>query len=267
MDDFRYASLDSEIEGYWDKRAKSYSNSIRGELADNRHAAWKRSLEHVAGDYIIEARREGRTARALDLGCGPGFFSIVLAELGCAVDAVDASSQMLDHARANVTATSYSSQISFHESDVLRLPFDNNAFDVALSRNLTWVVLDPEAAYAEWLRVLRPGGKLVVYDANWYLYLVNEEIDAQRRLDQENNVLEGIAENARATAAQVKHCEEIAEQLPLTSVLRPAWDLETLPRLGASRVRADEGVWKELWTESEQAYYASSPLFLIEAIK
>ena len=106
-----------------------------------------------------------------------------------------------------------------------------------------------------------------MFDANWYRYLVDESIDAQRRIDQESNVPECWDEDSLATTAEEKHCEEIAARLPLTPVLRPAWDLEVLPRLGARHVRADEEVWGELWTESEQAYYGSSPLFLVDAVK
>ena len=267
MDDLRNGGLESEIEEYWDVRAESFSNGVRGELGDDRHIAWKRVLERAMSGCLAEAYLYGRTVRALDLGCGPGFFSIVLAELGCAVDAVDASAEMLECARANVDAAACSLQVSFHESDVTHLPFEDDTFDVVACRNLTWLMLDPEAAYAEWLRVLRPGGKLVVFDANWYRYLVDESIDAQRRIDQESNVPECWDEDSLATTAEEKHCEEIAARLPLTPVLRPAWDLEVLPRLGARHVRADEEVWGELWTESEQAYYGSSPLFLVDAVK
>ena len=53
----------------------------------------------------------------------------------------------------------------------------------------------------------------------------------------------------------------------MTALLRPDWDLELLARLGAAESRADTSIWKTLWTESEQAYYASSPPFLVEALR
>ena len=48
-------------------------------------------------------------------------------------------------------------------------------FDVVISRNLTWNLKDPKRAYEEWCRVLKPGGKLLNFDANWYGYLYDEE--------------------------------------------------------------------------------------------
>lgn len=259
--------LQTEIENYWNGRANSYSNGVRGELEDNRHIAWKIVLERAICGCLLEADMEGRVTRVLDLGCGPGFFSIVFAELDCIVDGVDASPEMLEKARLNIEAVGYDNCVTLHESDVAALPFDDDIFDVVACRNLMWLMLEPEAAYAEWLRVLRPGGKLLVFDANWYRYLVDPQIDAARRADQQNNTLEGWEEDAQATPDEERRCEQIAAYLPATPLLRPAWDLDVLPRLGAKRVHANEDVWKEIWTESEQAFYASSPMFLVEAVK
>lgn len=259
-------ALETEINDYWDERAESYSNGVRGELSDDRSDAWRKALTRVSRAYIGETLSDTH-ARVLDLGCGPGFFSVLFAEMGCAVDAVDASEEMLVRARSNAAARGCFSQITFHQGDVTRLPFADNTFDIIASRNLMWLMRDPVAAYSEWMRVLRPGGKLVVFDANWYLYLADPVVDAQRIIDQEGKVVEEWGEDARATTAEEQRCEAIAAELPLTSVLRPAWDLETLARLGAARVSADEKAWLKLWTESESRFYASSPLFMVEATK
>lgn len=267
MGDVARAALEAEIGRYWDERAESYSNGVRGELGDSRRDAWQRVLERVSDARISHAAAHNRSARVLDLGCGPGFFSILFAEMGCFVDAVDASDEMLGRARANAKAMDVEASITFHQGDVTVLPFDADSFDIVASRNLTWLMRDPVAAYAEWMRVLRPGGKLVVFDANWYLYLANPDIDAQRRFDQEGSDIVEWKEDARATTAEERRCEAIAAELPLTPVVRPAWDLEILSDLGASHVQADENVWAEVWTESEGRFYASSPLFLIEAVK
>ena len=261
------SALEAEIGDYWNIRAESYSNSVRAELGDARSDAWRRALGRVSDGHIVKARTGARACRVLDLGCGPGLFSILFAEMGCAVDAVDASGEMLMRARANVAAEGFSESVAFHQGDVARLRFEDDTFDIVASRNLTWLLRDPEAAYAEWMRVLRPGGKLVVFDANWYLYLFDEEIDARRRADQDGNDIEEWAEDARATTAEEKRCEQFARELPLSSVVRPAWDIRVLPRFGASHVRVDEEAWAELWTKSEAAFYASSPLFMVEAVK
>ena len=261
------AELEAEIGNYWDERAETYSNNIRGELGDNRGEAWHRVLDRVSCGPLAERRVAGITPRVLDLGCGPGFFSILFAQMDCMVDAMDASDEMLDRARRNVGINGLDEKVVFHKGDVTELPFEDGRFDIVASRNLMWLMRDPEAAYAEWMRVLRPGGKLVVYDANWYLYLFDEEIDARRHADQDGNEVKEWDENSRATTAEEKRCERFALELPLSPVVRPAWDVEVLSKLGAAQVNVDEEVYAEVWTESEAAFFASSPLFAVEAVK
>lgn len=259
--------LGETITEYWDERAQSYSNGINGELEDSRRDVWAAALDKVMGGVLAEARADGRTPRVADLGCGPGFFSVLLAQMGCEVDAVDGSAGMVALARDNVSKMVPGGAVAFHERDLLSLPFSDGTFDACVCRNVTWLMREPVAAYVEWLRVLRPGGKLVAFDANWYRYLVDPEVGAKRRADQDGNVLEGWDEDAQATSDEERRCELIAAELPLTGVLRPAWDLDALAGLGVSTVRADEDAWLRLWSESEQSYYASSPMFMVEAVK
>ena len=257
-----------EITAYWDERAVSYSNSVADELGGPRRDSWERAIDGLTQEKLAQARREDRMPRVLDLGCGPGFFSILFSERGARVDALDASLEMLAKAQANYAAApAGEGHVMFHHGDISSLPFPDNTFDVAISRNVTWLMTKPEITYAEWIRVLRPGGKLIIFDANWYLYLCNDEVDAARKIDQSNNALEERGENMQATVTQQKRCEEIALKLPLTPILRPAWDIDVLTKLGITTIRADESIGNTLWTADEQAYYASSPLFLVEAVK
>ena len=251
-----------ELVEYWDERSTSYFNGVEGELSDGRRDAWNHVLNGLLEKQVCD-----RTLHVLDLGCGPGFFSVIFAALGCQVTAVDMSAAMIERARQSLEAESLVEKVEFHQGDAASLPFADNTFDLAVSRNITWLMRDPESAYAEWLRVLVPGGRLAVFDSNWYLYLFDSEVDAKRRECVEGHVLEGWDEDAQATPDEEKRCEEMAKKLPLSSVLRPAWDLEVLTRLGASSSRTDESVWRGVWTASEQEYYAYAPMFLVEAIK
>ena len=259
--------LADDIRAYWDERSTSYSRGVLAELGDGRHHVWQGVLSRVTSSCRADAQAAGRQARALDVGCGPGFFSILLAELGCAVVGADGSERMLDKARANTRETVPAAAVTFEQTDFAQLPFADASFDLVVSRNVTWLMRTPEATYAEWLRVLRPGGKLLVFDANWYRYLVDDEVDERRRADQATGEIEEWDEDSRATDDEERRCEKLALGLPLTSVLRPAWDLATLPALGATSVTADECAWQTLWTAGEQRFYASSPLFMIEATK
>ena len=57
--------------------------------------------------------------------------------------------------------------IRFAEADAEQLPFRAGSFDLAISRHLLWTLPHPEAAVDEWIRVLRPGGRLVVVDSQF----------------------------------------------------------------------------------------------------
>ena len=75
---------------YWSQDAENYGDIIRKELASFRVKAWQ--------NYLRE-KLPADTRKVLDLGCGPGFFSIILAEMGYEVTAVDCSEGMLAQAR------------------------------------------------------------------------------------------------------------------------------------------------------------------------
>ena len=205
--------------------------------------------------------------KVLDLGCGPGFFEILLSQLGCQVDAVDSSTQMLARACDNVALAGDPERVEFFCGDIAKLPFVSDVYDVVISRNVTWLMRDPVATYVEWQRVLKPGGKLLVFDANWYTYLADEALDRARLCDQVDPSILNWGDRSFASTAQERRCEAIARELPHTYHQRPAWDLETVPRLGFAQVSADESVHRRVWNAGEQAFYATSPLFAVEAVK
>lgn len=257
------AAIDTqEISRYWDVRAPSYSNGIRDEMAGFERRAWTQLLSER-----ICALGDPADLRVLDLGCGPGFFSMLLARLGCRVDALDASEGMLEQARANAACAGMENEITFHKGDIKLTCFNDNSFDAVVSRNVTWLLDDPRQAYAEWRRVLVSGGKMVAFDANWYRYLADAETDRKRTADQRDASVLEWADDAMATSAEERACERIARRLPLTYELRPAWDAAVLTDLGYSSVHTDESIWRRVWSRGERLFYGSSPLFMIEAVK
>ena len=104
-------------------------------------------------------------ARVLDLGCGTGSLSILLAEKGFEVSAVDASLRMLEHARRK--ASEHQVRVAYDEMDAAALVFAAASFDVVLARHLVWALPDPGDALVRWLSLLRPGGRLVLIEGRW----------------------------------------------------------------------------------------------------
>ena len=198
----------------------------------------------------------------LEVGTGPGFFAILLCELGYDVTAIDLTPAMLAEAKKN--AGTLADEIHWMEMNAEALDFADGSFDVVVSRNLTWNLPHPVQAYAEWARVLRPGGLLLNFDANWYSYLFDD--DARRAYDRDraNSAEQGVGDQNVGENFDVM--EGIARRMPLSNIRRPAWDLRQLHALGLD-AEADETVWRCVWSEEEKLNFASTPLFVIRGIK
>ncbi len=251
------AALCRQITEYWDRRAPSYTDVVRKNLSGGWDAVW--------ADLLLERfpAQAPETLRVLDVGTGPGFYAIILAGRGCRVTAVDCSAAMLDEARRNAGALA--KRIEFRRMDAQALDFPDGSFDAVVTRNLTWNLPDPEKAYREWLRVLRPGGALLNFDANWYAYLVDEDKRAAFERDRENTRLLQVEDHE--AYAESRLMEDITRSLPMTARRRPDWDLDVLRALGCSRVAADRRAGERVWNEEEKINYASTPGFLIWATK
>jgi ubiquinone/menaquinone biosynthesis C-methylase UbiE len=70
-------------------------------------------------------------------------------------------------AEARRKAAEHDAAVRFEEADAEQLPFPSGRFDFAISRHVLWTLPHPAAAVAEWVRVLRPGGRLVVLDGRF----------------------------------------------------------------------------------------------------
>lgn len=105
--------------------------------------------------------------RVLDVGCGPGFFAAELLPLvgaNGAVVGVDTSAPMLAAAARRCEGLG---NATFHEGSATSLPLPDRSFDRALCVQVLGHVADVPAALAEIHRVLRPGGRVLVWDVDW----------------------------------------------------------------------------------------------------
>ncbi len=250
-------ALSGTIEQYWTRRASSYTEVVKKNLADGWDGKW--------ADELIRnfPKAEGRALRILDIGTGPGFYAIILAARGYEVTAVDMSEGMLEQARNN--AGKLAGKIRFCKMDAQELSFKDNEFDVIVTRNLTWNLPDPVKAYGEWRRVLRDGGVMLNIDSNWYAYLFDDEKRLEKQADRENTIQAGFDDHESYDEGWLM--ENISRSLPMGRLPRPQWDAVTLLDLGFKNVSADTSVSKRLWSREEMSNYASTPCFLIRAVK
>ena len=148
--------LGEKIVSYWGNRAEGYSEYNREELAGDKWQDWIAEIKKQL------PKKEKPEIRILDIGTGPGFFAVLLAQEGYQVTAIDCTAEMLAEAQANAGALA--AQITWRQMDAQKLEFADESFNLVLSRNLTWVLEEPETAYAEWYRVLKPAGILLNFD-------------------------------------------------------------------------------------------------------
>ncbi len=212
------------IEKYWDTRSEGFSKRVRDELKTD-HDKWSEKLDFYLKDI------EGK--KVLDIGCGPGFFTIILSEKGYDVTAFDYSPDMLKEAEKNVQNSGYSAK--FVRGDAQNLPFEDEEFDIIVSRNLTWNLESPKKAYEEWLRVLKPKGIIINCDGNHYSYMYRDEYE----LEREQWGL-GIGHNPEYIGnVDTSVIDDIAKDLPLSKQLRPAWDLDFMLEAGVKYAGAE----------------------------
>ncbi|MEU9454520.1 methyltransferase domain-containing protein [Streptomyces sp. NPDC048277] len=146
---------------------------------------------------------------ALDAACGTGRHTAYLHELGHHVIGVDASQEMLALARKRLP------DVELHEADLHRLPVPDNAVDTVVCTLALTHVPDLAPVLAEFARVLRPGGHLVLSDAHLLVSYLSPTLARRPGPDGSPSLL---AEYHRPLSAylaaalplgfQVVHCEE-----------------------------------------------------------
>lgn len=240
--------LAARIRRYWSHRAPDFGRLRREELQSDKFALW---YDEIAPR--LPAPLPGRALRILDVGTGPGFFAVLLAGQRHEVIGIDICSEMLQEAER--LARGAACQVTFLRMDASRLNFPDQSFDCVLTRNLTWTLLRPGRAYAEWLRVLRPGGVLLNFDAD---YGVANFMDAAKE--------EGRHAHAGMDSALLREGENIRRSLAISRETRPVWDMAMLRRVGFSSCTCDTALSSRVFTRRDSAYNPV-PMFALRAVR
>ena len=247
-----------EINATWTIRSDNYNKYVCEELETERPLKWIRRIEENAPDT--------RPLKVLDAGCGPGFFSAILSKAGHKVTGIDGSERMLEHAREN--AARYGKEPELIQGDFGKLPFAADSFDLLVSRNVTHIIQEHLKVYGEWHRVLKPGGVLLIFDANWHLPYQPGPVreDAIRR---ERACLEqyGSGFTHDGSYEYIDSALEPANFRVFGKSVRPDFDIGVLCQLPFKDISFERDVTEELWSEKEKLAYGATPLYMIRAVK
>ncbi|GAC1619774.1 MAG: methyltransferase domain-containing protein [Ktedonobacteraceae bacterium] len=127
----------------------------------------------------------------LDVGCGPGTDTITLADLvgpTGRVVGVDYDPTMITEANRRAEQAGCSAWCYHQQGDAKVLPLETGIFDSCRSERLFQHVCNPAAVLAEMVRVTKPGGRVVVWDADWgTLSIDTPEVDIERRMVRAHN--------------------------------------------------------------------------------
>ena len=141
----------------WDAEAAAFDDEPDHGLRDPAtREAWR---------ALLRRHLPGPPARIADLGCGTGTLSVLLADEGYAVDGVDFSSQMVARARAKAGDRD---GLAFVVADAAEPPLAEGGYDVVLCRHVLWALPDQPAALGGWVRLLGPGGLLLLVEGFWH---------------------------------------------------------------------------------------------------
>jgi len=120
-----------------------------------------------AHEALLKELRPKKGMRVLDIGSGSGETVLAIAEkvgpTGKAVG-IDFSSEGVALARERAKERNLENIAEFHQSNALELPFPDNSFDAAISECVVCLIQDKQKALNEKVRVLKPGGRVIMHD-------------------------------------------------------------------------------------------------------
>ena len=215
------SAIEQRVRHYWTLRSHDFGVVRKNELDNDMGQRWLCELEKLLPD--------GKNLRILDVGTGTGFFAILLSQAGQRVEGIDLTPAMLSEAQE--VAAQRGLSIVFREMDAQALDYPDESFDVVLSRNLTWTLPEPEKAYREWFRVLKPGGWLLNFDAD---YAANVRSHSMQNCKVAPDSPYG---HIGMTDALQQENDEITLTMDIGQ-LRPAWDTRKLNVLSLSGITA-----------------------------
>lgn len=238
--------IEQRVKNYWTARSHDFGTVRKNELESDMGKRWLEEIER----HLPQGKLD-----ILDVGTGTGFFAILLARLGHRVTGIDLTPAMIAESRA--LAGSMGLDIDFRQMNAQELSFEDERFDVVISRNLTWTLPEPQKAYSQWYRVLKKGGVLLNYDADYAENVRSESTQNCSVAPDSPYGHVGMTERLKEENDAITLALDIGKK-------RPEWDAQVLRELGVRECCTDLRVGARVLGASD---LVNAPMFGIFARK
>ena len=119
----------------------------------------------VATGHAVEKLAPQADHHVLDVGCGIGGTARFIADqIGCRVTGIDLTPEYIEVAQALTMRTGLADKVTFHTASALDMPFEDAAFDAAITIHVAMNIADRPGLYGEIARVMKSGARFCVYD-------------------------------------------------------------------------------------------------------
>ncbi len=145
-----FTGIKKDLCQYWNTQGSIYDFCHESE---EECSYWQHELNEVLGNI---------PKKILDVGTGTGFIAMNLAMIGHDVTGLDFSEGMINQAKEKMQKHSLSWNLVMGDAE--HPDFPPESFDTVICRYVLWTLPNPEVAISEWVKLIKPGGRIVVID-------------------------------------------------------------------------------------------------------
>lgn len=241
MSELSNYSIRDEIREFWSERAATFDQSVGHEVfSEDERRGWHRLIRKHLGD--------GHGRPLLDMACGTAVISHLMHDMGFKVTGLDWSEAMLAQARAKAQARG--TDIAFIMRDAERTGEPDGKYAAITNRHLVWTLVDVPAAFAEWHRLLQPGGRLLIVDGN--MGKPNWVAQLHRQVD--SLLGRQPAKGHMDPAMQARH-KRIREQVYFRDAMPAEAVVALLEAAGFVEVEVDRAMWDIHWAQARKSSF------------
>jgi ubiquinone/menaquinone biosynthesis C-methylase UbiE len=213
-------TLKDQIAEYWGARSATFDDSPGHGI--------RTVAEVEAWATLFRTHLPGGARDVLELASGTGEVTRVLRAMNLRVTGLDLAEPMI--ARARMKHADAGATLRFLHGDAENTMLPPASFDAVLCRHLVWTLPEPARAMRDWLRVLRPGGRVVIVDGDWV------RLGLAARLRKRLLALWDRLDGTQRLWDEAAH-EAIMRQLPFRDGLRDADVVRLLGEAGFGDIR------------------------------